>query len=534
MIKRYLLAGLLTAAPLLALEGPLNASLLQKTEKSRIKDFYITEFMRTDASELEKLRAFLQLQRPLFKHFKAITSKSSDPNIQKLYGCFNRAKSGEVTDKACADIVYSYSKIARLGTTHQTLLASVLSELSPEKAKRIELFKKPLLDNETLSGKDLWLLMLSFDAEVFLTRIQGWWSKEHLHTMASSYYFKRIVERIVTRPQYHSLYETLLTLDPKLLDFASAFYIGISGIKTGDLAGAWVFIKHASVIAKTQRQKDRANFWLYQLSDSSELLNKLAKSPVINLYSLYALEKSGMDYPMIRRYAEVSKENAPHSDMDEFLWDKLYFGAKKRDDFHRLMERFNYADQEVYYAVMDLRANGARRNYFLTPYEGILEGIDAKRRALIYAIERQESLHSPYMISYAYAVGLMQIMPFLIRDIAKRRGDKIDVWKLFEPRWNLTYANYHLDWLDKRIKHPLFTAYAYNAGIGFTTRLLKKKYLFKEGCFEPYLSMELIPNEQAREYGKRVLGNYFVYRTMLERPIAFETLLEIKNPYIEK
>ena len=38
---------------------------------------------------------------------------------------------------------------------------------------------------------------------------------------------------------------------------------------------------------------------------------------------------------------------------------------------------------------------------------------------------------------------------------------------------NLRYADHHLDYLEKHLKNPLFIAYAYNGGIGFTKRLLK-------------------------------------------------------------
>ena len=85
--------------------------------------------------------------------------------------------------------------------------------------------------------------------------------------------------------------------------------------------------------------------------------------------------------------------------------------------------------------------------------------------------------------------------------------------------------------MDKRLNNPLFIAYAYNGGIGFTKRTLKKG-LFKKGEYEPWLSMELIPYFETKNYGKKVLANYFVYQNHInaENKIFFNELINsIKN-----
>jgi soluble lytic murein transglycosylase len=95
---------------------------------------------------------------------------------------------------------------------------------------------------------------------------------------------------------------------------------------------------------------------------------------------------------------------------------------------------------------------------------------------------------------------------------------------MFNPRISIKFANTHLDYLNKHLYHPLFVAYAYNAGIGYTRRLIRKN-IFKKGLYEPYISLEMVDNEQARYYGKRVLGNYVIYRKLLGSPIKITTLL---------
>jgi soluble lytic murein transglycosylase len=172
------------------------------------------------------------------------------------------------------------------------------------------------------------------------------------------------------------------------------------------------------------------------------------------------------------------------------------------------------------------KASKGKKQYFPMPYRDILSRLPKKRQAMIYAIARQESRFVPACISTSFAVGMMQFMPFLVRHIAKQRHEKLDYESMFEPRKSLIYANDHLDYLYKWLQHPLFVAYAYNAGIGYTRRLIRKSYMFNgKGEYEPYLSLETVDNDQARHYGKHVLANYVIYMNKLGIPTRITNLL---------
>ncbi len=111
------------------------------------------------------------------------------------------------------------------------------------------------------------------------------------------------------------------------------------------------------------------------------------------------------------------------------------------------------------------------------PYREYLSNY-LKRQAIIYAIARQESKFVPASVSSSFALGMMQIMPFLVRHLAKQKKELIDYDDMFDPYKALEYSNKHLDYLTKWLHHPLFVAYAYNAGIGFTRRLITKGNYF--------------------------------------------------------
>jgi len=161
------------------------------------------------------------------------------------------------------------------------------------------------------------------------------------------------------------------------------------------------------------------------------------------------------------------------------------------------------------------------------PYEDNLRDLSSDDKALVYAIMRQESTFIPSALSRSFALGLMQMMPFLVDAMAKDMKEKIDYNDMFIPEINLKYAIKHIEWMKKSLYHPLFMAYAYNGGMGFLRKYLKKgTFLNKE--YEPYLSMELMSNRESREYGKKVLANYVMYKKILGEEISiihlFQTL----------
>ncbi len=167
------------------------------------------------------------------------------------------------------------------------------------------------------------------------------------------------------------------------------------------------------------------------------------------------------------------------------------------------------------------------------PYRDGMIGKIEREFALLYAIGRQESRFVPASISPSYALGMMQIMPFLGKTLAKEMGEKIDLDDMFNPYKSIKYADRHLDYLTKYLYHPLFIAYAYNGGIGFTRRTLRREELFKKGRYEPYLSMELVDYAESKEYAKKVLANYVIYYNLLGGELRISELLkQLDNPLL--
>ena len=159
----------------------------------------------------------------------------------------------------------------------------------------------------------------------------------------------------------------------------------------------------------------------------------------------------------------------------------------------------------------------------------LLENYGIYKKVLIYSIAKQESRFIPSSISFSSAMGIMQIMPFLSKDIASKLGDNYNIYDQFLPEKNIQYASFHLDSLIKQFdSNPLFIAYAYNGGAGYARSQLQKGLFKDKSEFEPFLSMEMISYNETREYGKKVLANFYIYNNYLnsENKISLSSIFQ--------
>ena len=273
---------------------------------------------------------------------------------------------------------------------------------------------------------------------------------------------------------------------------------------------------------------DKSLFWLYISTKNKVYLQLLQQSHSPNMYTLLAADTINGTYPetITKRFI---KQNTRDFDIKNPIdWAKIK--RKMNQSTNSQIENLanNYASQECIgiYTYLKAKACGHKKSYFPMPYRDVMKRFTPYRQALIYAIARQESRFVPASVSRSFALGMMQFMPFLIRHIAKEKGYRMDLDEIFNPYRAIEFADYHLDYLSKHLYHPLFIAYAYNAGIGFTRKHLRNKRHFRAGAYEPYMSMETMKNTEAREYGKKVLTNYVLYLNKLGVPTRMRSLIQ--------
>ncbi|MDQ7046790.1 MAG: transglycosylase SLT domain-containing protein [Sulfurovum sp.] len=277
------------------------------------------------------------------------------------------------------------------------------------------------------------------------------------------------------------------------------------------------------------RQYDvsRSLFWLYLSTKDSHYIKLLRERGHANIYTLMAADTINVRYPKTITKSIWKSKIHGFDVQDPIAWakikNKMYAGA----NLHDLADGYRSQETIGIHTYLKAKASNYDDTYFPMPYRDAMKNMPPKRQALIYAIARQESRFVPASVSRSFALGMMQFMPFLIEHISKEKGKKMDLDEMFNPYKAIEYADFHLDYLTKWLYHPLFIAYAYNGGIGFTRKLIKNKHNFRKGPYEPYMSMEKMKNVEAREYGKKVLANYVIYLNKLGVKTRIFSLLKI-------
>lgn len=129
---------------------------------------------------------------------------------------------------------------------------------------------------------------------------------------------------------------------------------------------------------------------------------------------------------------------------------------------------------------------------------------------LVAALIREESRYDPEIISWAGAIGLMQLMPAT----AKRMNDGLmihmnDEADLFDAETNIYLGTRYLSGLLKEFEDIPFAIAAYNAGENAISRWLDE---YHKGDVIEFI--ENIPYKETRRYVKKVLKSYWRYRSM--------------------
>ncbi len=136
---------------------------------------------------------------------------------------------------------------------------------------------------------------------------------------------------------------------------------------------------------------------------------------------------------------------------------------------------------------------------------------------ILLAVMRVESAYQKHIVSYAGAVGLMQIMPRTGQLIARELGrEDFTPADLLDPRLNLEFAAWYLISLIHRFdgRLPLAIA-AYNGGPHNVQRWIQES---ADGTPVDVL-LERIPFTQTHRYVRKVLVYYDAYRQQRELPM---------------
>ncbi len=509
---------------------------LKQQPKSIAKDFYIWRYLAQDITPSEAIEACTQINRFNNKLFFRYITKS-DNKILKDYKTCIRGKTKDIITKEpyCIEAGLSVFDATKLSPKD---LSKVIDKVEKEYSilgKKLDILKSPIpFRSIEQSDNDTFFNTFNQVGGKYRTKyFNQYFSFATIKKLKDDKRFAQTIKLIVTNLKMNKAQISLLKISPEGLKFKAVFHLAINAIRHDKIDLALMYLENAYSKAYCRSDKDNITFWQYKLTNDKKYLDILVNSWDVNLYTLYGKNKVNKNFTnIIYNIKQNSTSNIKFNTTSPFKWLPILKNSKKMNDkkLEKYTQLFTSTDTLGHLAFVKERYDRYRNSYYVTPYDKYLTNISKDKKALIYALGRQESRFIPTSISGAYAMGVMQIMPFLSKALAKQLKEDYDIDKQLNPKTNLKYASHHLKFLQKRLNHPLFVAYAYNGGIGFTRRILNTK-LFKKGKYEPYLSMELLPYDETKKYGKKVLTNYFIYQNYINQsnPISFDKLMKIEH-----
>ena len=185
------------------------------------------------------------------------------------------------------------------------------------------------------------------------------------------------------------------------------------------------------------------------------------------------------------------------------------------------IERFDFAIQIAKIASYEKRFHN-KYNYPIISTPKYINKRKIPESAFILSIIRQESEFDLSASSHAGAKGLMQLMPYTAKLVAKQAALPYSRSRLTtDPEYNINLGSHYIAGLILEYEgaYP-FAVAAYNAGpkrVRYWNKINKNP---QKNQVDYVDWIELIKFKETRNYVQRVLENYNVYRYILEqRPI---------------
>ena len=513
---------------------------LESKPKGLARDFYIWQFLSNEQTSLQDaLKAYELIHRKTSKLDSLMSAKGKVSELPRRLYCQRLSfESLKKQDKECIKSGLNLANVPTMPQKNKDFLLKTFQN-DPAYKKRIEILSKPNI----LTG------MLSSDAATFAALYNALRDNQRLQIInqnikpqalkkladENNKSFNNMLQKIIVTHDnsYAKFKQSLIGAKITGADSYTLFLLGINEILHQKPKAALEYFRLSSKNAPTPMQKNRALFWEYSLSHDNKVLENLALSTNVDLYTIYANQKLGVkpSYQVVTDLGKLSPKKPDFDIKDPFQWQLLKDNlsqVKNDKDLEELSKHFTYEDTSAHLAYVLNQLNKFKIHYFITPFSDKLKWKSDHEKAFTYAIAKQESTLLPALVSTSYALGMMQIMPFNVEPFAKSlKRDNITLEDMFNPVTALEFGTFYLNDLGREFKHPLFVSYAYNGGPGFLRRTLKtKKFFLKNRNYEPWLSMELIPYKESRDYGFRVLANYIVYQESFGNTINLEAYLK--------
>jgi len=256
-----------------------------------------------------------------------------------------------------------------------------------------------------------------------------------------------------------------------------------------------------------------------QKKPSENYKKEFNKNPLIkNLFILKELDKTKYSKDFIKHLALLNIEKG-----SEILAAQLAINLK----------RYDYAIQISKAASYEKRFYN-KLNYPIIETPKVVNQKKMPLSEIVLAVIRQESEFDQKANSYVGAKGMMQLMPYTAKLVAKQAKLPYSKSRLRrDPEYNIKLGSYYMATLLEEYEgsYP-FALAAYNAGPNRVKYWKKINGNPQKGKISYVDWIELIKFKETRNYVQRVLENINVYRYILSgKPVKIYNFFEDKKLY---
>ncbi len=429
------------------------------------------------------------------------------------------------------------------------------------KKMRIQTIRKmALIDSEKYTvdyARTLWTYDQITKAQNELRKADKKW-KKGVSRQGVYYIQGRIFEEQGKSDEALKYYEKALQEPDSDSDMASNVLSSLAWwkFKKANYARSAELFKQLYEKSKERFTQSRALYWQAQSllkgdetqsKEARKLLENLLKEDPLSYYSILAHRDLKKKFKPMEAFKGPARELKSISwvkdtDADKFHW-ALEFEEKTFIDsvLQQYTSKFHEArskDQRIFVenywraglttSLIRLLVSSTpekRLEYFedhqnlLFPsnYEKIVQKFAAQENidpSFVLSLIRQESGFNPMARSVTDALGLMQLMPKLARQIALEKGLAFkEETELFNPELNIQLGVHELKTrLHEFNGSQILAAASYNAGSQAVKGWLKTRH--RPNIVE---FIEEIPYEETRSYVRLILRNHIFYKRMLEK-----------------
>lgn len=496
---------------------------------SREKNFLIWQYLRQDINATQASEAFYQVEYVNERFLFDYACKTDEPEIRYTAECLQKVSTDlmNIVEDDCLYLALTPIKAQHLESYQRELIATRLGDRFGD----VQWLRTMNHNNHFSAFSDLSsslkLFLISgtqYRADHFNLPIDN----DILTQLTVAKGFDQLVYLSATEHKLTKLQESLSNVSGGVYSSQTHFYLGINALKFNRVDNALFHFQEAKRKALSPMERDKNSFWLYRITQDETALRELSESLDINMYTLWAKEKLGIETQNYFTTLPTQGKEGFKGD-NPFEWNALHqeLVVTPPEKLYEIVERYDGEDSLAVQAYMIERVYQPYIHNFTMPYDQYMSTLTLDQKAMLYALMRQETRLIPGLISRSFALGLMQIMPFNVDSISKIHPLKIKSYDdMFNPEFSIAYSIEHMKHIEATLFNPVLAAYAYNGGIGFTKRLLLSGAYFNAGEYEPFMSMELVGNAESREYGKKVLANYVMYKKILGESVSIASIFD--------